>query len=136
MRGQFRHHPFKVSAGHAESPLRIRKRPYFIAVGTGALAKVSPDVRPHGFEWVPIVWNASIEANDVRDPFGDSFCDGASHKTGQAMTDKNYVIQFFIFQNGDDILNVRAQINLGIMQMGTLANARECDRMDFMPGGA
>ena len=72
-----------------------------------------------------------------QDPFGDALCDGASHKTIQAMTHENHVMQIFIFQHADDILNVRVHVNVGIMQMGTLcAKARECNRMDFMPGGA
>jgi hypothetical protein len=59
---------------------------------------------------LPVSWNESVEVNQLRDPVASAISDSGGNHTTIAMTNENDIIQIFILDDSEHVLNMRLEI--------------------------
>jgi hypothetical protein len=59
---------------------------------------------------LPVSWNESVEVNQLRDPVASAISDSRGNHTTIAMTNENDIIQIFILDDSEHVLNMRLEI--------------------------
>src|SRR4029434_2296036 len=80
-----------------------------------------------------VLRNKGIEIDQVAKPFRGSFGHSRDHHAAVTVTNQHHAFEVFAFQHGHYILNVGAQVNLRIRQMGSFAQPRERWSEDVVP---
>jgi hypothetical protein len=113
--------------------------PPAVTAGAGPRLVLSPPrlgIGPAVVEVLAILGHGRVEVDELCQPLRHPVGDAGDDHPAVAPADEHDILEVFVLQDIDDVLDVGVEVDVGVAKVDPLAETREGRREDIVPGSA